>query len=76
MLDPNRVIAKAVKSCTYHFYVRCVKLKVRVGRITWPQRGAIHYHALLGLSDKGRAIKGLFFCYVILLGSMIYEMGL
>ena len=33
-------------------------------------------HALLGLSDKGRAIKGLIVCYVAWLGSMIYGMGL
>ena len=25
----------------------------------WPQTGATHYHAQLGLPDKGRAIKGL-----------------
>ena len=57
MLGPNSLIAKAVKSCTYCFYVRCVKLKVRVGRMPWPQRGAIHYHALLGLQDKSRAMR-------------------
>ncbi len=25
----------------------------------WPQTGATHYHAQLGLPDKGRLIKGL-----------------
>ncbi len=35
-----------------------------------------HYHAQLGLLDKGRAIKGLVVCYVVWLGSMIYWMGL
>ena len=25
----------------------------------WPLTGATHYHAQLGLPDKGRAIKGL-----------------
>ncbi len=25
----------------------------------WPQTGASHYHAQIGLPDKGRAIKGL-----------------
>ncbi len=25
----------------------------------WPKRGATHYHAQLGLPDKGLAIKGL-----------------
>ena len=28
----------------------------------WPQTGATHYHAQLGLADKGRAIKGLVVC--------------
>ncbi len=28
----------------------------------WPKTGATHYHAELGLPDKGRAIKGLFVC--------------
>ena len=27
----------------------------------WPQTGANHYHAQLGLPDKGRAIKGLIY---------------
>ncbi len=35
-----------------------------------------HYHAPLGLSDKGLAIKGLVVCYAVWLGSMIYGMGL
>ncbi len=30
--------------------------------MTWPQTGATLYHAQLGLSDKGRAIKGLVVC--------------
>ena len=30
--------------------------------IPWPQTGATHYHAQLGLPDKGRAIKGLVVC--------------
>ena len=29
----------------------------------WPKTGATHYHAQLGLPDKGRAIKGLVVCY-------------
>ena len=30
----------------------------------WPQKtGATHYHAQLGLPDKGRAIKGLVVCW-------------
>ena len=40
------------------------------------QKGATNYYAHLGLSDKGRAIKGLVVCYVVWLGSMIYGMGL
>ncbi len=28
----------------------------------WPQSGATQYHAQLGLSDKGRAIKELVVC--------------
>ncbi len=35
-----------------------------------------HYHAQLGHPDKGRVIKGLVVCYVVGLGSMIYEMVL
>ena len=30
-------------------------LIVRVGGIPWPKTGATHYHAHLGLLDKGRA---------------------
>ena len=30
----------------------------------WPQKtGATHYHAQLGLPDKGHAIKGLVVCW-------------
>ncbi len=25
----------------------------------WPQTGTTHYHAQLGLPDKGRTVKGL-----------------
>ncbi len=28
----------------------------------WPQTGATHFHAQLGLPDIGRAIKGLVVC--------------
>ncbi len=28
----------------------------------WPQKGVTQYHALLGHTDKGRAIKGLVVC--------------
>ncbi len=30
----------------------------------WPQTDATHYHAQLGLLDKGRAIKGLIVCNI------------
>ncbi len=33
--------------------------RVRVGGLPWPQTGAAHYHAHLGLPDKGCEIKGL-----------------
>ena len=33
----------------------------------WLQKtGTTHYHAQLGLPDKGRAIKGLVVCYCML----------
>ena len=76
MIGPNLVVAKDVKSYAYCCYVRCVTLIVRVGGMPWPQTGATHYHAQLGLPDKGRAIKGLIICYVVWLVSMIYGMGL
>ncbi len=43
--------------------------------MTWPQTGATHYHAQLGLPDKGRANKGLVVCYIVWLESM-KEVGL
>ncbi len=36
----------------------------------WSQIGATHYHAKLGLPDKGRAIKGLVVCYDLWDGSL------
>ena len=38
--------------------------------MSWPQTGATHYHAQLGLPYKGRVIKGLVVCYVVWPGSM------
>ncbi len=35
------------------------------GGMPWPQTGATHYHAQLGLPVKGSTIKRLVFCYVI-----------
>ncbi len=75
MLNPNRVIAKGIKSCTYCLYVRCATLIVRVRGMPWHQTRATHYHADLGLPDKSRAIKGLVVCYVVWLVS-IKGMGL
>ena len=42
----------------------------------WHQTGVTQYQAQLGLSDKDRTIKGLVVCYVVWLGSIIYDMGL
>ncbi len=39
--------------------------------MSWPRTVATHYHAQLGLPDKGRAIKGLVFCFGVWLGSMV-----
>ena len=36
----------------------------------WPETGATHYNAQLGLTDKGRPIKGLVVYCVLRLGSM------
>ena len=35
---------------------------VRVRGMLWPQKGATHYHAKMGLPDKGCAMKGLVVC--------------
>ncbi len=72
-LGSNRLIAKDVNSCTYCCYFRCATLIVRLGGIPWSQSGAPHQHAELGLQDKGPAIKELVVCYVVLLGSTIYD---
>ena len=34
-----------------------------MGSLPWPQTGATQYHAQLGISEKGRAIKGLVVCW-------------
>ena len=34
--------------------------------MSWPKTGATHYHAQLGLSDKGHAIKELVVWWVLL----------
>ncbi len=76
ILGANRVIAKDFESCNYCCYVRCATLIVWVEGMPWPKTGATQYHTQKGLPDKGRAIKGLFVCYVAWQISMIYGMGL
>ena len=51
MLRLNRIIAKDIEMCTYYCYIRCETL------IAWT--GLSHYHAQLGLPEKGHTIKGL-----------------
>ncbi len=63
----NRIIPKDFKRCTYCCSVRYARLTLRVGGMPWPKTGATQYHAQLGLSDKGRAVKGLVVCYLLLL---------
>ncbi len=51
-------------------------ITVRVGGMPWAQTGTTHYHAQLGLLDKGHPIKGMVVFYVLWLGSIIYGMDL
>ena len=63
ILNPNRVIANDVESCTYCSYVvRCATLILWVGRMPQPQTDATHYHEKLGPPDKSCAIKGFVVC--------------
>ncbi len=62
ILGPNHGIAKDVKSFIFCCYVKCVTLILGVRRNTLAQKGAIHYHAQLGLPGKGRRIKELVVC--------------
>ncbi len=73
---PKLVIAKDIKVFTYCCYVRCATSIVGVGIMSWYQTGATHYHGQLGFPDKVHAMKGLVVCYVVWLGSMIYELFL
>ncbi len=52
ILGLKHVIAKEIKNCTYCCYVSCATLKVLVGRMPWPKRGATQYH------NKSSRIKG------------------
>ena len=36
-----------------------------INLMTWPKTGATHYHAQVGLPEKGRAIKVLVVCYLL-----------
>ena len=36
------------------------------GKCLSPQKGATHYYAQLGVSNKGREIKGLIVCWTLL----------
>ena len=58
--------------CFLGVTMNVVILVVMLWGMPWPQTGATHYHAQLGLPDKGRAIKGLVVCNVVWIGSMIY----
>ncbi len=40
------------------------------GGAPWPKPDVTNYHAQLGLSDEGRAIKGVVVCYVLSLESV------
>ncbi len=73
MLNPNCVLAKDDKSCTYCWYVIYATLIVQIGGNALAPKSATYYHVQLGLTDKGYAIKGLVVCYV---SSMFYGMGL
>ncbi len=55
----DQVTAKDVKGCTYCCYVRCKTLIVWAGEMPWPNSGATHFYAQLGLSDNGHVIKEL-----------------
>ena len=43
----------------YLCYIKCATLIVKVVEIPWPNTGASHYHAQLGLTAKGGSIKEL-----------------
>ncbi len=42
----------------------------------WPKASVTQYDSQLRLTDKGHAIKWLIVCYIVLLGFIIYLMGL
>ena len=49
---------------TAQMLFRCSTLIIRVGEMPWTKIGATHYHAQLGLLDKGRANKELVVYYI------------
>ena len=44
----------------------CATLLAKVGGMPWPKTGASHYHAQIGLPDKGYAIKVLVVLWAII----------
>ena len=59
-------VTKDIRNICYCSYVKCATLIDRVERMSWPQTGATYYHVQLGISDKGRAIKELVVCWMLL----------
>ena len=57
--------ANDVKNGSCGYSIRSSTLIGRVGGMPWLKTGATHYHAQLGLIDKGRAIKELVVYWVL-----------
>ena len=77
-LDPNRVLAKDVKSCTYCCHVRYATLIVRVGVVSWPQnrRNSLPWTVRTSKPRSCNQRVGCLLLYVLVwLRSMIYGMG-
>ncbi len=64
ILGLNHVIDKDVNSCTYCCYITCTTLIEWEWGLPWLKSGATHYHAQLGLPDKGHAVIGLVVCNI------------
>ncbi len=63
IMDPSRVMAKDFKIVpTYYCFVSSATLIVWVEWMPKSKTGVTHYHALLGLPERGHAIKGLVAC--------------
>ncbi len=64
-------------SSTYRINILILAMSdAHLGRMPQHPTGANHYHAHLGLPDRGHVVKGLVFCHVVWLGFIIYKMGL